>query len=228
MPGQDVQNDTGRMDIMRQRLGTSGFYRISPIGQYGAQDVDHLPITAGLRFQPALHAADRDRQVPFPEGRTVAQGTGLAGQNRYIMQGVEDRFVAAEGAGMVADNPAILPAFQPVGASADLHGPSDRPGINRVSVPVEPHEAGPGHRRRNRVESVEWADARNKAWALALEQLPGRPVAHLGMFVRPRMVQAPIFQPSVQRGTGFELRARHEEPSPDHADLVLDLASLPP
>lgn len=41
MPGQDVQNDTGRMDIMRQRLGTSGFYRINPIGQHGAQDVDH-------------------------------------------------------------------------------------------------------------------------------------------------------------------------------------------
>ena len=85
MPGQDVQNDTGRMDIMRQRLGTSGFYRISPIGQYGAQDVDHLPITTGLTFQLALHAADRDRQVPFLEGRTVAQGAGLAGQNRYIM-----------------------------------------------------------------------------------------------------------------------------------------------
>ena len=66
------------------------------------------------------------------------------------------------------------------------------------------------------------------AQALALEQLPDRPVAHLGMFVRPRMVQAPIFQPSVQRGIGFELRARHEEPSPDHADLVLDLAFLPP
>ncbi len=63
MPGQDVQNDTGRMDTMRYRLGTSGFYRINPIGQHGAQDVDHLPITAGLTFQLALHSADRDRQV---------------------------------------------------------------------------------------------------------------------------------------------------------------------
>lgn len=96
MPGQDVQNDTGRMDIMRQRLGTSGFYRINPIGQHGAQDVDHLPITAGLTFQLALHSADRDRQVPFLEGCAVAQCPGFAGQNRYVMQGIEDRLVPSE------------------------------------------------------------------------------------------------------------------------------------
>ena len=35
------------------------------------------------------------------------------------MQGIEDGFVASEGPSMAADNPAILPIFQPVGICPD-------------------------------------------------------------------------------------------------------------
>ena len=97
MPGQDVQHDTGGMDVVRQSLGTGGFHGIDPIRQHGAQDVDHLPVAAGLAFQLAPYPADRHRQVPFLEGRPVAQCTGFAGQNGDVMQGIEDGLVASEG-----------------------------------------------------------------------------------------------------------------------------------
>lgn len=130
------------MDIVRQSLGTGGFHRLDPIRQHGAQDLDHLPVTAGLTFQLAPHTADRDWQLPFLEGGAVAQGTGLAGQDGDVMQGIEDRPVPPERPCVAADNPAILPAFQPVGIGPDLDRPPNRPGIDRVAVLVEPHEAG--------------------------------------------------------------------------------------
>ena len=130
MPGQDVQHDTGGMDVVRQRLGAGGINRIQTIGQHGGEDIDHLPVTARLTFQFALNAADRNRQIPLLEGRPVAQGTGLASQDGYVMQGIEDGFVPPERPGMAADNPAILPTFQPVGIGSDLHRSSYSTGIN--------------------------------------------------------------------------------------------------
>ena len=81
MTRQDVQHDTGGMDVVRQRLGTGCFDRIDSICQNGAQNLDHLPITAGLTFQLAPHTPDRDRQFPILERGTVAQSTGFAGQD---------------------------------------------------------------------------------------------------------------------------------------------------
>ena len=67
-----------------------------------------MPITTGVAFQLALHTADWNRQFPFLEGRTVAQGTGFAGQNRYVMQGIKEGFVPSEGTRMLPDNPASV------------------------------------------------------------------------------------------------------------------------
>jgi len=156
MPGQDVQDHTGGIDVVRQRLGASGFHRFDPIGQHGTQDVDHLPITTGLTFQFTPHAADGHRQLPFLERCPVAKGTGLACQDGNIMQGIKDGFVAPEGALVLTNDLAVLPALQPIGISSDLHRPADRPGIDRVAVrqekgppdlflfllTVEPNEAG--------------------------------------------------------------------------------------
>ena len=58
MPGQDVQDHASGMDIVRQSLGAGGFHGFDPVGQHGAQDVDHLPVTSGLTLQFAPHAAD--------------------------------------------------------------------------------------------------------------------------------------------------------------------------
>jgi len=154
MSGQDVQHDTGGMDVVRQSLGTSGLYRIDPIGQHGAQDVDHLPVTAGLTFQLAPRAADRHRQVPLLERCPVAQSAGLASQNGYVMQGIKDGLAATEGTLVLTNDLAILPTFQPISIGADIDGPPDRTGIDRVSVVVEPDQAGFGDGGRNRVESI--------------------------------------------------------------------------
>jgi hypothetical protein len=78
MAGEDVENDTSGMDVVRQRLGACGFDGLQPIGQDGPEDIHHLPVTAGLAFQLALHASQGDGQVPFPERRAVAQSTGFA------------------------------------------------------------------------------------------------------------------------------------------------------
>ncbi len=130
------------MDVVRQSLGASCLDRIDPIAQHRAQDVDHLPVTARLAFQLAPYAADRERQFPLLEGCPVAQGAGFAGQNRYVVQGIEDRFVTPEGTLVLTNNLAILLAFQPVGIRPDLHRPPHGAGIDRVSVLIEPHEAG--------------------------------------------------------------------------------------
>lgn len=58
------------------------------------------------------------------------------------MQGIIDRFAAPEGPLMLADNLAILPAFQPIRIGAYLNRTTDRAGINGVAIVVKPHEAG--------------------------------------------------------------------------------------
>ena len=79
MAGQDVQDHTGRMDVVRQGLGTGSVHRIDPIRQNSTQNLDHLPVAAGLALQLASHTSDRNRQFPILERRTVAQSTGFAG-----------------------------------------------------------------------------------------------------------------------------------------------------
>ena len=60
MACQDVQNDTGRMNVVGQRLSACGFDGLPTIDQDGAQDIHHLPVAAGLAFQLALHASQGD------------------------------------------------------------------------------------------------------------------------------------------------------------------------
>jgi hypothetical protein len=143
------------------------------------------------------------------------------------MQGIVDGVVAPEDPIVARDDLAVLPAFQPVGVGPDLDRPPDCTGVDRVAVLVEPHETGLGHRRRNRVESIERADIGDQVRPFGLEHLPDRLVGHVGMLVRFGVGDAPIFEPGIQLSVGFELGSRHEEPLPDHADLVLDLALLP-
>ena len=118
------------MNVVAEGFGTCGLDRIDPVSQHGAEDVDHLPVAAGLVFQFAPHASDRHRQLPLLERCPVAKGTRFASQNGYVMQGVKDGFIPPKGTLVLADNPAILPAFQPVGVGPDLHRPPDRPGID--------------------------------------------------------------------------------------------------
>lgn len=101
---------------------------------------------------------------------------------------------------MLPNNPAILPAFQPVSIGADLHRSPHGASIDRVSVLIKPHEAGLGHGCRNCMEAIKRTDTRHEAWALVFEHLPDGFVAHLRMLVRLRIGQTSIFQPSIQLG----------------------------
>jgi hypothetical protein len=215
------------MDVVSQGLRTSGFNGVQSIDEHGAEDLDHLPVAARLSFQLAPHTVQGRWQIPVLERRPVAQRAGFAGQDRDVMERVVDRLATTEGAIMAGDNLTILPAFQPVGIGADLDGPPDRTGIDRVAVLVEAHEAGLGHRRRHRVEAIEWADIGDQAWPLGLKYPPDCLVRDVGVLVCFGVGDAPIFEPGIQFCIGFELGPGHEEPLPDHAHLVLDLALLP-
>ena len=69
------------MDVVGQRLGAGGFYRIDAIRQHRAQDLDHLAIADGLALQLTLHTPQGGGQVPLLERRPIAQSAGLADQN---------------------------------------------------------------------------------------------------------------------------------------------------
>lgn len=215
------------MDAVRQGLGTGGLYSFEPVGEHRTKNLYDLSVAAGLTLQLALHAPQGDRQIPFLERRAVAKGAGFARQNWDVVQGIVDRVVAPERSRMPTDNLAVLPEFQPVGVSPDLDRSPDGPRIDRVPVLVEPHEAGLGHRRRHRVEAIERADIGDQAGTLGLKHLPDRLVRDIRVLVRLGRGDAAVFEPCVQFSIGFELRSRHEEPPPDHADLVLDLPLLP-
>jgi hypothetical protein len=215
------------MDVVGQSLGAGGFDGLQPVGEHGPEDLDHLPVAAGLAFELALNPAQGRWQVPVLEGGSVAQGAWFARQNRDVMKRIVDRLAATEGALMPPHDLTVLPAFQAVGIGADLDGPPDRTGVDRVAVLVEAHEAGLGHRRRDGVESIERTDIRHQARPLLFEHLPDRLVRNVGVPVRLGIGNAPVPEPGIQLGKGFELRPRHEEPSAEHAHLVLNLPLLP-
>ena len=227
MPCQDVKYDTRRVDIVGQSLRTCRFNGVQPVGQDGPKDIDHLTVTAGLAFELSPHASYGNGQLPVLERRAVAQSAWFAGEHWQVMQGIIDRFASPEGALVLTNDLPILPTFQPIRIGADLHGTTNCAGIDGVTVVVKTHEAGLGNRGRNRVESIKGADIWDQAGALFLEHLPDGLVAHLRVFVCLGIGDAAVFKPCIELGVRFELRAGHKEPSPDHTNLVLDLALLP-
>lgn len=211
---QDVQNDAGGMDVVRQGLRAGGFDGVQAIGEHGTEDIDNLPVTAGLSFELAPHTSQGRWQIPVLERCPIAQGAGLAGQNRDVVKRIVDRLAAAEGPFMPAYDLAVLPAFQPVGIGADLDRTADRAGIDRVTVLVEPHEAGLGDGGRDCMEAIERADIGYKARTLGFEHLPNRGARNVGVPVSLGIGDAPILEPGVQLCIGSELRPRHEEAPP--------------
>ena len=49
------------MDALAKRLGAGGFHRRQAVGQYRAEDIDHLPVATRLAFQLALNTAQCGR-----------------------------------------------------------------------------------------------------------------------------------------------------------------------
>src|SRR6266516_2034300 len=94
-----------------------------PVGEHRREDVDHLPIAVVDGRELAPHTLHGGRQHPILEGGTVAQGTGLAGEYRHVVPGVVDRLAAAERAGMLRDDPAILADYDVVSIGMDLDRP---------------------------------------------------------------------------------------------------------
>lgn len=96
-----------------------------------------MPIATGLIFQLASNPPHCSRKLPFLKGSSVAQGTGLAAENRDIVQRIIDGFATSKGTDMFADNLSILPALNPASIGPDLNGSSDGTCINGIAVVVE-------------------------------------------------------------------------------------------
>ena len=226
-PGEDVEDDVGGVDAFAQRLGAGGLDRRQAVAQHGGEDLDHLPVAVAAPPSLRRTRSSARRQHPVLERRAVAQRAGLAGQHRHVVPGIEDGLVAAEGAGMLADDPPVLAQLDPIGIGADLDRAADRAGRDRVLVVVEAHEAGLRHRGRHGVEAVEGPGIGHEARPLGLEHLPDRPVAHLGMRMRLGVGDAAIEQPGVQLLVAPHPQPRREEALAHQPDLVLDLPLLP-
>jgi hypothetical protein len=59
LAAQDVDNDVGRVDALRDRLGAGRLDGRQPVGEHRGEDVDHLPIAvlgAGKLAPDALHS----------------------------------------------------------------------------------------------------------------------------------------------------------------------------
>ena len=56
MPGQDVDDDVGRVDALGHRMRAGRFHRWQSVGQHSRQNGDHLPITIVRAGEAASHA----------------------------------------------------------------------------------------------------------------------------------------------------------------------------
>lgn len=127
----------------------------------------------------------------------------------------------------MADDLAILPAFQPIRTGSDFHGAAGREGIEGVAIVINPHKAGLCDGCWNSVEPVNRADTSDQAVAFFLDHLSDRLVAQVRVLVCPGVDDTAILQPCVQLNMGSELCTWRKDPAADRADLVLNLTLLP-
>ena len=227
MSGQNVDDNRRRRGAFAQSFGTGGFHCIQPISRDHAQDLHHLAVAVWRVAKLALDTPYRRWQFPFLEGRTIAQGAWLAGENRDVVQWVIDGLVAPKSADVLPDDLAVLPKLDTLSIGADLNRPTNGATVNRVTVFVEPDQAGLRDGCRHGMEAIKRADVWHQAGALGLEHFPDCLVSKLLMWMGLGPCQATVLKPCVKIGITLETRSRHEEPSPDYANLVLDLSLLP-
>lgn len=103
---------------MLERFLAGRLDRAQSVGQNAGEDRHHLPVAVIGRLELAAHLFHCRRQDPAKERRAVAQSARLAGQHRHVVPGIVDDLVAAEAAGMLADDHAVLADNDPVGIAA--------------------------------------------------------------------------------------------------------------
>jgi len=59
------------MDALAKRLGAGGFHRRQAVGQYRAEDIDHLPVAVRDEAQLPSHLLHGGRQRPILEWRPI-------------------------------------------------------------------------------------------------------------------------------------------------------------
>ena len=187
-----------------------------------------VSVTSGTAGELASDPVEGGRQHPVLERCAVPERAGLAGQHGDVVPGIEHGLIPAEGALVLGDDATVLPDLDALGVGTDLDRAADGRGHDRVSVVVEAHEAGRGHRSADGVEAVEAAGIGNEGCPLGLEPLPDGVFALLGMRMHLGVGDHLIEQERVQLLVALHPDTRGEEALAHQPDLVLDLALLPP
>ena len=105
--GEDVQDDRGGVDPFAECFGTRSLHGLEPVGQHGAEDVDHLAVSVRHPAEPALHASHGGRQLPLLERRAVPERARLAREHGHVVPGVVDHLVPPEGPRMLGHDLAV-------------------------------------------------------------------------------------------------------------------------
>jgi hypothetical protein len=141
-PSEDVDDDIGGMDTLRQGLSAGGFNGGQAVAEHGGEYFDHLPVAIVAASELAPYALKIGWQHPVLERSPVPQSPRLAGEDRHVMPGIVDCGAAAKGTAMVGDDTPILTDDDAIGIGVDVDRTADGAGIDRIFVVVEAHEAG--------------------------------------------------------------------------------------
>ncbi|KXW84202.1 hypothetical protein AUT27_15060 [Enterococcus faecium] len=181
LPGEDVEDDIGRVDALAQGLGTGRLDRRQPVTEHSGEDLDHLPVTPGTAGELASNPVEGGGQHPVLERCAVPERARFAGEHRDVVPGIEHGLIPAEGTRVLGDDAPVLPDLDALGVGSHFDRAANGGGHDRVSVVVEAYEAGRGHRSGDGVEAVEAASIGHQRRPLGLEPLPDGALALLGM-----------------------------------------------
>ena len=148
---EDVDDDVGRMDALRQCLEAGRLHCGQSIGEHGGEDFHHLPVAVVGPGQLAPHAVQGRRQHPILERRAVAQSARLASQNRHVMPGIVYGCAAPVTARMLRHDAPVLADDDAIRIGLDLDRAADGACADRVAVVVEADQASFRHRGRHGV-----------------------------------------------------------------------------
>ena len=152
-----------------------------------------LPVPIRIKALNLLaDARDGLRQIPVPEGSSVAQRPGLAIQSRQIMPVIEDRLATAKIPSMGPDQLAFQNDDDPLSIRPQLHRTAHMMAVDTAAVAIKAHQAAGTHPGRSLRITVKVRRQWDQMRLLGFKDLPHALTLEVGMRVRLRPLQATL------------------------------------
>lgn len=151
------------MDALIHGLSAGRLGSLQAVTRHAARDPDHMAVAIIAALQLAPDRGHGWWQDPVPERGTVAQHAGFGSQNRHIVPRIIDRLASAEGAGMFANQQAILANGDTFCIGMHVEGTSHGGPQDGIPVVVDPlprprQEPCPDHHAVRARQSCSWCD----------------------------------------------------------------------